>query len=79
MKVHNREKVKLEKMLKEALFSLKNNKNESSHVTAHNLLTCFAPLIDLNPEKFEKYMQQYIEIMKKHEPSCVFKINYQKS
>ena len=79
IKISNREKDKLENMLKEALFLLKSSKDESSHVIAHNLLTCFIPLMNLPPEKYTGYMQQYEKAMKGHTPKCKLKINYQKN
>ena len=76
-----RAKKSLEKILQQQIFNLRSNSggSESAHTIAHSILTCFAPIMGLNEEQYQKYLSEYQKAIKKHDGCCVFKKNYQQS
>lgn len=76
IKIPDRAKRGLEKRLQQALFELKNNYHESSHVIAYSLLFCCSPLLNIDEKKYREYITEYERLIKKHENKCSFTSNY---
>ena len=66
IKISDRVKKSLEKELKGCLFQLKKQYSPSLNVEAYGLLFCCAPLLDLDDEKYQGYVEQYREITERH-------------
>lgn len=76
IKIPDRAKRALEKRLQQALFELKRDYHPSSHVIAHSILFCCSPLLELDQQKLQKYMDEYAKLIKKHEGTISFVDNY---
>jgi hypothetical protein len=65
----------LEEYLKLALHNLKGG-SEVGHVVAHDILTCMSPLLNIDEQTYQDYMDKFNKYMQKHERECAFKRNY---
>jgi len=75
----DRAKEKIISYLQDALFELKRQYTPSSHVIAHNLLFCIAPMMGMDEAEYPKLLRAYNEALEKHRDKVSLALNFRQA